>query len=304
MKQSPQASTSTSQNVSCGGPTPPPTSVCYSYPPQIKKDYSHGTTLLQKPIGSERFIREYFAKQVSSTESVLQAMTTLKNAHVSFHLLRTCLSACKVRFQPQVLPPTLKAPGARLFDAQMEICLRNIMGGVLDSHTFNELQLPMRPVLPSKPNFGLGLTSALTVAAPSFLGSLSGCRRLLSSILSNSRLSILHSNNNAHLEFQNWASTLPAEDTPNWDDMTSEKGLSIQHLSRLAHRAKERAIQHNDPRTASFCASLGLPGSKQWALSTPSPVIRTYIPHRDFTTWLQYYCRVPLYPPGSTCPRQ
>ena len=49
--------------------------------------------------------------------------------------------------------------------------------------------------------------------------------------------------------------------------------------------------------------SMKLPESKTWANCSPSTGNATYIPHHHFKVWLQYYCQVPLFQPGTRCQR-
>ena len=46
-----------------------------------------------------------------------------------------------------------------------------------------------------------------------------------------------------------------------------------------------------------------LPEAKTWANWSPSTGYATYIPHHHFKVWLQYYCKVPLFQPGTRCQR-
>ena len=46
-----------------------------------------------------------------------------------------------------------------------------------------------------------------------------------------------------------------------------------------------------------------LPEAKTWAKCSPLTGYATYIPHHHFKVWLQYYCQVPLFQPGTKCRR-
>ena len=44
-------------------------------------------------------------------------------------------------------------------------------------------------------------------------------------------------------------------------------------------------------------------GQSMWALYRPTKAFGTYIPKREFCAWLQFYCQVALFEPGTKCPR-
>ena len=46
-----------------------------------------------------------------------------------------------------------------------------------------------------------------------------------------------------------------------------------------------------------------LPEIKNWVQYRPSKTKQTLIKPQHFTTWMKYYCRVPLFQSGSKCPR-
>ena len=46
-----------------------------------------------------------------------------------------------------------------------------------------------------------------------------------------------------------------------------------------------------------------LPEAKAWVQCTPLKTLRALIKPQHFTTWMKYYCQVPLFQSASKCPR-
>ena len=83
----------------------------------------------------------------------------------------------KVNYLLRITPVQCTKSGAQVFGELEEKSLRHIVGGVLDSEIFRELQLPAEVRLNCQnPTLGLGLTSATTTAASAFLSSAASCK--------------------------------------------------------------------------------------------------------------------------------
>ena len=115
-------------------------------------------------------------QRVNALDPFFQELSALENTHVSFTLLKFCVGVCKVNYFPRVTPVQCTKSCAQVFDKLVEKSLRHIVGGVLDTETFRELQLPT-DVKPNcqNPTLGLGHTSATTTSAPAFLSSAASC---------------------------------------------------------------------------------------------------------------------------------
>ena len=202
----------------------------------------------------------------------------------------------------RVIPTHAALKGARLFDEIMEDALRRLLGGVLDSEMFKELQLPVNDKK-DQPTFGVGLTSAANTAAAAFLASASLTKRLCDSFPGTRPNSPLSEDDEVLKSYEIYrGQCAPGKAIP-LAELESDKTPSQK---ALVARVYEHAIAHlrkGDTRTQAFRASLSLPGSKDWLKCTPSPGLGTYIADRNFRIWFQYFCQVPLFRPDATCHR-
>ena len=147
-----------------------------AYPSEVSQRYNDGTFVLNAPIGSHRFMEDSIVQKVKALDPLFQEVSALESTHVSFTLLKFCMGVCKVNYLLRVTPVQCTKSGAQVFDDLVEKSLRHIVGGVLDTEIFRELQLPAEVKLNCQnPTLGLGLTSATTTAASAFLSSAASC---------------------------------------------------------------------------------------------------------------------------------
>ena len=69
------------------------------------------------------------------------------------------------------------------------------------------------------------------------------------------------------------------------------------------HQKKGQEIAPGSTRARIMRSSMKLPEAKTWTNCSPSTGYATYIPQHHFKVWLQYYCRVLLFQPGTRCQR-
>ena len=84
---------------------------------------------------------------------------------------------------------------------------------------------------------------------------------------------------------------------------TGERPPKQHKITALVHQKKVQEIAPGSARTKIMRSSMKLPEAKTWAKCSPSTGYATYIPHHHFKVWLQYYCQVPLFQPGTRCQR-
>jgi len=149
-------------------PTAPDDSVRAAYPSTLPQLYTPGTWVMKTPIGSFDFLRRGMLFKVKEILKLFPLLHGLNNAHTAFYLLRSCLSSCRLIHLLRVIPPAASRDGAALFDQEIQEFMRSMVGGVLPAATAREIRLPVRS---TKPTFGMGLTSAVTIAPSAYIAS-------------------------------------------------------------------------------------------------------------------------------------
>ena len=77
---------------------------------------------------------------------------------------------------------------------------------------------------------------------------------------------------------------------------------ALNAVPALVHARKITAFPRGSARMCIFRKHMTLPEAKTRVLCGPSKKLRTLIKPQHFTTWMKYYCQVPLFQSGSKCP--
>ena len=147
------------------------------------------------------------------------------------------------------------------------------------------------------------LTSALTIAAPSFIGSAKASAELVQQISPDASLASFSSDAQAHSTFLGWEPSLTPNTVPTWDNISGDETVTVKTLTTAVHAARELEFQQGDQRTRAFRSALSVPNAKGWLRCTPCEARRTHIPNAAFILWFRFYARIPLHTEGSECPR-
>ena len=82
--------------------------------------------MLNALVGSKEFCEASFTAKVRSLELLLDDVAVLEIFHVSFTLLKFCLSVCKIIYLLRVTLAESTASGMALFENLLEQCMRRI----------------------------------------------------------------------------------------------------------------------------------------------------------------------------------
>ncbi len=130
-----------------------------------------GVKVLGVPIGSVGFAQSECTTVLTKLQFCLERLKLLGCSFSAFHILRSCLSACKVTFLLRTLPLDLAERLAADAQAKMRSALNEVLDTSLDATQWSLARLPVR-------KGGLGILDPLTTVAPahvaSFLTSSSG----------------------------------------------------------------------------------------------------------------------------------
>ena len=141
-------------------------------------DQQDGIELLGSPVfGSDKFFEEAVQRRVSKILAAQDHLEDLDNPQVALHLLRSCLSLCKVNHLLRTVPAPLAASQWLQFDAGLRAALGRIVHTSVPDDAWTQATLPCRLG-------GLGLREATSVQPAAFLGSCNSTRQLCHRLLS------------------------------------------------------------------------------------------------------------------------
>ena len=172
----------------------------------------------------------------------------------------------------------------------------------MDTSVFKEPQL--RVTTGSEhPHLGIGLTYAADTAAAAFIASSADCDKLVSMVLTESILQGLCGYAFAKQAHAAWASQCEEGAALPFDSFEVDRRPQQKTLAALVHAQNINALPQGSTLMRIFLEHMTLPEAKTWVQCRPSKTLRTLIKPQHFTSWMKYYCRVPLFQSGSKCPR-
>ena len=126
---------------------------------------SAGLDLLGFPVwGSEDFYNSYFASKVDRTLHLHSLLSSLEDPQCELHLLRSCLSICKISHLLRTVPPDKVVHQLHAFDDGLWRSLERILCCSVCERSWLQASLPLR--------FGdLGLRASFRTAPAAFLAS-------------------------------------------------------------------------------------------------------------------------------------
>ena len=141
------------------------------YAERIPISTAPGTQLLRTPIGSTEYSRCTVLQHVRNLAQPMEQLGELADAHVAFTILRSCFGACRINYVMRACPPSIAEEGAKHYDELTACTLRSLSAGAISTEMMHEFRLPVRLDEAENPHFGIGLTSAHTIASCAYLAS-------------------------------------------------------------------------------------------------------------------------------------
>ncbi len=130
-----------------------------------------GAAFLRSPIcGSKEFVNNSLAKRVDRVLECQQLLSDLGNSQVELHLLRSCLSLCKINHLIRTVPSDVIESQLSRFDAGLQSSHESIIHSSIPDLSWKQATLPVRLG-------GLGLRESTRTAPAAFLAS---CTRHMS----------------------------------------------------------------------------------------------------------------------------
>ena len=254
---------------------------------------TEGITLLGTPLwGSDSFFSHTISQVINQTKHLHSLLPSLEDPQVELHILRSCLSFCKINHLLRTVPPDIIIPYLPSFDTSVRSTLADILHGPISDQAWLQASLPF--------SFGgLGLRSASRSAAAGFFSSCLGARHLIPYFLDDalltsfafpgeiSRRSLL---SNLLLQDQDLLDETPSQATLHFalDQLSFRELLSNQDL-----RNRARLLAISESRESSG-----------WLKAAPLSSLGLAMPCHEFTTSLRLWLGIPItsLPSSSICP--
>ena len=132
-------------------------------------------TLLGAALGSNEWCESSFEDKVEKARQVMKRAASMGNAHCGLHILRACLSYCKVAYHMRTVPPQQQMKGLELYGTLLKESLDKLAEADITSNGWKQAQLGIRAG-------GLGLRNPATHAAGAYLASFRAAADLASRI--------------------------------------------------------------------------------------------------------------------------
>ena len=94
--------------------------------------------------GSEKLFQAYFSKKIKKIWKCQETLPSLENLKVELHLLRSCLSLCKIGYLLRTVPPDKAPSQLHEFDVNLRRSLEGIVGSSISDSAWC-----YRPLSPS-----------------------------------------------------------------------------------------------------------------------------------------------------------
>ena len=120
-----------------------------------------GIILLGAPLGQDDFTARVLQEKVDKVAAITSLLPDIKDPHVEFCLLRSCLALPKLMFLLRTVDTTKHQPILLEFDRLVREALIRILGCPLRDNSWNQAKLPVSMA-------GLGLRSAIDHSSAAF----------------------------------------------------------------------------------------------------------------------------------------
>ena len=252
-----------------------------------------GAEFVGSPVcGSKEFVNNSLAKRVDRDLECQQLLSDLGNSQVELHLLRSCLSLCKINHLISTVPSDVIESQLSRFDAGLRSSLKSIIHSSIPDLFWKQATLPVRLS-------GLGLRESTRTAPAAFLASCnSSCELVLqllsgmqqSAIIPSSSLDQGLSLKGRSVVQDHLRTLLP---TAKIDVLTTSQH-QLQSLldSTMWHSIKDNTSLRDRARLNTISAQ----HAGAWLRAIPNPNTDLTMPHRECVVSLHIWLGNPLFP--------
>lgn len=255
------------------------------FPPTITR-LRDGVSLLGSPVyGSKSFASNTVLHQVQQIGLLQSSITELNDPQIELHLLRSCLSVCKVNHLLRTVPLSDMSDPLLIFDVNLRATLSKIIHGSVPGPSWTQATLPLRLG-------GLGLREASPSAHLAFKASCSLSKQLVHDLTSLAS-AILPGEQAATKHLENLQIHCPP-DTLTFQS-TLHRALDNQTLTELLSTVNIR--DHARLRSISSASECSA-----WLRAAPVPSLGLAIPDTEFLTCIRHWLGIPIFHSTVICP--
>ena len=249
-----------------------------SFDPSIIR-LQDGVSLLGSPIwGSDSFFSSFVAKTMTQINTLQSTILELDDPQVELHILRSCLSVCKVNHLLRTVPPQLLASHLTTFDNNVRTTLSGIIHGPIPDAAWSQATLPFSLG-------GLGLREATRTAPAAFFASCVAAKPLVSILLPDLPMDDLTLPGELPSR-----SLLSATLGPDWDINPSQSSLQ-RALDSISF---DCLLADSDIRNTARLKAISTNKTSGWLQAPPLRSIGLDMPNPEFITALKIWLGIPL----------
>ena len=238
---------------------------------------------------SNDFFQNCYSKRIDKIWECQQNLQSLENPQVELHLLRSCLSLCKINHLLRTVPPNKATSQLRCFDVNLRKSLEGIANCSLSENSWKQATLPIRLG-------GLGLREACRTAPASYLASCNSTRQLICrfhSLLSQLKVSFSivnkHTFPGEHVAHKRLCQSIP--DTALKTEMTSQRSLQSRLDSDLSSSPKDSASIRDRARLNTISGQ----HAGAWLRALPNLSLGLAMSSKEFSVALRVWLGIPIF---------
>ena len=239
--------------------------------------------LLGSPIwGPPQFYDAFLSVQFDKIVAIQDKLVDLEDPQVELHLLRSCLSVCKVTHLLRCVPSSSLGSFPSHFDLRLRECLSRILCCGISDSSWTQATLPFRLG-------GLGLRESERSAAPAFMGSCNSACILVSRLVETFDVFMPFPREDCSLAFFEGMSVSVLHNSSQTDLQAILDDSLFKQLvssSTIRDQARLRALSHSSGT------------SSGWLKALPQPALGLAIPPHDFYysfTFVAWHSFVPFF---------
>ena len=253
---------------------------------------SDGITVLGAPVGWREFVREKVVAKIEKVRQVTELLPHLREPHLEFVLLRSCLSLPKVMFLLRALDTTEHRDLLGTFDSITRGALSRILGSPVTDDQWAQAKLPVAMG-------GLGLRAAGDHASVAHATSLLSSHSMILKLLKRSE-----------------EDNLPNLPQLLLDDISARQGEDVATESLIGVSQKAASVkvdlvnkslllnhlQEGNVRDLARLSSLGLKYAGSWLSVVPSTALGLHLRPAEFVPMVRYRLGINVYSSEGNCP--
>ena len=246
--------------------------------------------MLGSPVfGCQKYFDSFFKTRIDTVLEAQDRLTDLDNPQVELHLLRSCLSLCKLNHLLRTVPPGVADSQLARFDRGLRHALGSIIHSSVSDTAWLQATLPVRLG-------GLGLRQALVSSPAAFLGSCNSTRQLANRLQNVGTVSLSSSSITTGEDTANVTITSHLTDcyvSPSNAYGLAQKALQAQIDDKLLSSLKDTCSLRDRARLNTVAST----HAGAWLKAIPNQKLGLTLSKHEFITSTRIWLGIPIFPP-------